>query len=50
LVKLFEELSPKAQLNLIIMKDEMAMHFIKTMQDFSEKELGKKDAFVYQVM
>ena len=47
LVEYFKE-HPKAQFKIKVLDNEMSGNFVKTMQEFSENELGRTDAFVYE--
>ena len=47
LIEYFKE-HPKVQFRLKVLDNEMSGNFVKTMQEFSEKEFGRTDAFVYE--
>ena len=47
LIEYFKE-HPKVQFRLKVLDNEMSGNFVKTMQEFSESELGRTDAFVYE--
>ena len=47
LVEYFKE-NPNTQFKIKVLDNEMSGNFVKTMQEFSENELGRTDAFVYE--
>ena len=47
LVEYFKE-HPKAQFKITVLDNEMSGNFVKTIQEFSDKELGRTNAFVYE--
>ena len=47
LVGYFKE-HPKAQFKIKVLDNDMSGNFVKTMQEFSEKELDRTDAFIYE--
>lgn len=48
LKKYFEE-NPNAQFKIKVIKDKMTDSFIETMQEYCEKDLGKPDAFIFEI-